>query len=55
MGLYSPFLIANQGSKGGGGPLSSLGGFGCTTQHSSMTHEDTQMLYHTDSQCVSEP
>ena len=29
IGLYSPFLMANQGSKGGGGPLSSLGGLGC--------------------------
>ncbi len=29
MGLYSPFLMVNQGSKGGGGPLSSLGGLGC--------------------------
>lgn len=29
MGLYSPFLMANQGSNGGGGPFSSLGGLGC--------------------------
>ena len=29
MGLTSPFLIANQGSKGGGGPFSSFGGLGC--------------------------
>lgn len=41
MGLTSPFLIANQGSKGGGGPFSSFGGLGCNdTKGSRVTTYD---------------
>ena len=30
MGLNSPLMVSNHGSKGGGGGLSSFGGFTCT-------------------------